>query len=132
MSHVRRAFNVIKGVSRGLSQDMAAAKVMRDSFVALRSKKKGILESALTAVEDWVMAGDIQRRFAAGRMTDARRQLIDQAVTSARWRRGAMLGAGALYGVTNIADLTDRTLNPNRGFFQSPTGRFDLPLIPFL
>jgi len=132
MSHVRRAFNAIKGVSRGVSQDMAAAKVMRDSFVALRRNKRGFFESALTAVGDWVMAGDIQRRFAAGRMTDARRQLIDQAVASSRWRRGAMLGAGALYGVVNTGDLIDRTLNPNRGFFRSPTGRFVLPLIPFL
>src|SRR5690606_22540096 len=124
--------NVIRGVSRGLSQDMASAKVMRDSFVALRRNNKGILESALTAVEDWAMAGDIQRRFAGGRMTDARKQLIDQAVASSRWRRGAMLGAGALYGAVNAADLIDRTLNPHRGFFQSPTGRSDLPLIPFL
>lgn len=132
MSHVGRAFNVIKGVSRGLSQDMAALKVMRDSFVALRKNKKGFFESAFTAVGDWVMAGDIQRRELLTGIHNPAAGGISQAVASARWRRGALLGVGALYGVVNTADLIDRTLNPNRGFFQSRTGRFDLPLIPFL
>lgn len=133
LAHVRRAFNVIRGVSRGLTQDLAAAKTMQDSFVALRSRRRGILESAFSAAGDWAAARDIRGRFADRRMTEARRALVDRAVTSARIRRGAMLGAAGLWGLSQVSDLADRAFNPRRSFMMDPTNtRVDIPIIPFI
>lgn len=140
MAHVNRAFNVIRGVSRGITQDYAAVKAMRDSFRAMRANKQGILSSAYRAAREWVSAGDVKRLYTtstnpnrARRLTKPRQELINRATNAARLRRGAVLGAAGIWGLSQVSDLADRAFNPRRNFMMDPTNtRVDVPIIPFI
>lgn len=105
----------------------------REDWAAFRSGWSGFWRppagaSRWSALGGFVRADDIRSLYG-----NLPQDQLNWAVTAARLRRGAMLGAASLWGISQVHDLADRTFNPHRGFMMDPTNRrIDLPIVPFI